>query len=50
MIKFDYCQLYYKVKRKDTAYKLFDIELLINEISNQDLARKAIDIYAGCKV
>lgn len=50
MIKFDYCQLYFKIKKKEPVYKLFDIEALINEISKKELERKVIDIYEGCKV
>jgi len=50
LIKFDYCQLYYKIKRKNTVYQLFDIEVLINEISKRQLERKVIDIFDGFKV
>lgn len=50
LVKFDYCQLYYKIKRKDTVYKLFDIEVLINEIVQKQLERKAVDVFEGCKV
>lgn len=50
LIKFDYCQLYYCVKDTDKDFKLFDIELLIKEISEQQLERKAIEIYEGCKI
>ncbi|MCM1120399.1 MAG: hypothetical protein NC543_13680 [bacterium] len=48
LIKFDYCQLYYRVK--DSDYKLFNIELLMQKISDQQLVRKAIEIYEGCKI
>lgn len=50
LVKFDYCQLYYKVKKKDAVYKLFDVEVLINEISKKKLERKVIEVYEGCKV
>lgn len=50
MIKFDFCQIYKKTKRKKEPYKLYDIENLINEISTRELERKEIDIYDGCKI
>ena len=50
LIKFDYCQLYYCVKNTDKDFKLFDIELLIKKICDQQLERKAIEIYEGCKI
>lgn len=50
LVKFDYCQLYYKIKKKDRDFKLFDIEVLINEISEKKLEREVITVYEGCKV
>lgn len=50
MIKFDFCQVYKKTKRKHESYQLYDIESLINAISTRDLERKEIDIYDGCKI
>lgn len=50
MIKFDFCQVYKKTKRKHELYQLYDIENLINAISTRDLERKEIDIYDGCKI
>lgn len=50
LVKFDYCRLYYKIRRTHTVYQLFDIETLICEISNKKLERKVIEIYDGCKV
>lgn len=50
VIKFDYCRLYYKIKRTHTVYQLFDVEKLIQEIQDQDLNLQIIDVYDGCKV
>lgn len=50
LIKFDFCQLYFKILKKDKVFQLFNIEVLIKEISNQCLERKEIDVYEGFKV
>lgn len=50
MVKFDYCQMFYKIKRARNEYQLFDIETLIQKIRDQNLELKIIDIYEWCKV
>lgn len=50
MVKFDYCQMFYKIKRARNEYQLFDIETLIQKIRDQNLELKIIDIHEWCKV
>lgn len=50
LIKFDFCQFFCKIKRKDKFYSIFDIENFISEINRQNLEKKVIEIYDGYKV
>lgn len=50
MVKFDYCQMFYKIKMARNEYQLFDIETLIQKIRDQNLELKIIDVYEWCKV